>query len=63
MIIESDDLSLKYLSDYDGEGVYFELTDKLSGVAKTVGFDLKYWQSSQNNGQNSGVYIFRPIDG
>jgi hypothetical protein len=64
LAIESDDISLRYLADYDGEGVYFELTDKVSGVAKTVGFDLRFWQSFQSdNQQNSGVYIFRPKDG
>jgi hypothetical protein len=43
LAIESDDIAVKYLADHDGEGVYFELTDKVSGVTKTVGFDLRYW--------------------
>jgi len=43
MVIESDDLALKYLPDYAGEGVYFELTDKDAGSKKIVGFDLRYW--------------------
>ena len=64
MIIESEDLVLRYLPDYVGEGVFFELTDRASEATKTMGFDLRFWQSFQSeNQQNSGVYIFRPKDG
>ena len=56
-------LSLKYLPDFEGEGVYFELTDKLADNFKVIGFDIRYWQSYQSLGQDSGVYIFRPKDG
>ena len=62
--ILSDELSLSYLADYANEGVYFNLTDKLSGESKVIGFDIRYWQSFQTDiGQNSGVYIFRPAAG
>jgi hypothetical protein len=62
-MIETDELSLKYLPDFEGEGVYFELTDKLADNFKVIGFDIRYWQSYQSLGQDSGVYIFRPKDG
>jgi len=48
--IENDELSLKYLPDYESEGVYFEMTDKLSDDSKVVGFDIRYWQSYQSFG-------------
>jgi len=64
MAIESADLKLSYLPDYTAEGVYFSLLDKVSGESKTLGFDMRYWQSFQsNNAQSSGVYIFRPKNG
>lgn len=40
--LESDDLIVT-LVDYPEDGVYFELTDKLSGESKMLGFDLRYW--------------------
>ena len=50
-------LSLKYLPDFEGEGVYFELTDKLADNFKVVGFDISYRQSYQYLCKDSGVYI------
>jgi hypothetical protein len=43
LILESDDLTLTYIAEYVNEGVYFNLTDKLSGESKILGFDLRYW--------------------
>ena len=51
MQIESDDLLLKYEREYAGEGVYFELTDKMTGESKILGFDMRYWQSFQKPDQ------------
>lgn len=45
MSIETEELSLTYLPGYDGEGVYFSLTDKKTGQMNTLGFDIRYWQS------------------
>jgi hypothetical protein len=64
MMIESDELALTYLPDYDAEGIYFSLLDKQTQETKTIGFDVRYWQSFQDPDlQSSGVYIFRPKDG
>ena len=51
MVIETDDLQLSYMPDYAAEGVYFNLLDKVSGESKTLGFDIRYWQSFQNNNE------------
>jgi hypothetical protein len=45
MTIETDDLTLTYVADYAAEGVYFNLVDKLTSESKTLGFDIRYWQS------------------
>ena len=45
MTIETDDLTLTYVADYAADGVYFNLVDKLTGESKTLGFDIRYWQS------------------
>ena len=45
MTIETDEIALTYVADYDKEGVFFSLKDKLSGECKILGFDLRYWQS------------------
>lgn len=64
MTIETDELALTYIPDYAADGVFFNLTDKFTGESKTLGFDIRYWQSQQEGRtQPSGVYIFRPKDG
>lgn len=64
MKIESEDLILTYEPEFAGEGVFFAILDKQSGESKTLGFDVRYWQSYQNsNHQSSGVYIFKPDTG
>ena len=58
--IENEDFVLSYQPQAIEAGAMFTLKDKLTGETNPLGFSLRFWQGSQNNGQNSGVYIFRP---
>ena len=58
--IETDDLQLIYKGDVDKMLLKFELIDKKSQHSETFDFGLRYWKSSQYDGQSSGAYIFRP---
>lgn len=54
LTIESPDLSLTYIPYMNGsDGVFFQLTDKATQSSKTIGFDVRYWQSFQESAKTT----------
>ena len=66
-VMESDAVKLT-MDSQEESGFTFILGDKQSGEQKKLSLRLQYWASwvtpdNWNNGQNSGVYNFRPESG
>ena len=66
-VMESDAVKLT-MDSQEESGFTFILEDKKSGEEKKLSLRLQYWASwvtpdNWNNGQNSGVYNFRPESG
>lgn len=63
--IGTKDLTLQYQTTSSDGKAYFDLIDVNAGEREEVSLSLNYWQgfSGVTAEQNSGAYIFRPMEG